>query len=80
MNVNERTNTFEGTIQGAQRLTNTGDGNPRFRVFMNSGGPLLTAADAQVNFLITNYIGQAVRITLNESGHIIRVAPVVDLV
>jgi len=64
------TNTFSGTVQGAQRLRNSANGNPRYRVFTMDGA-YLTKVDAQVNFEVTNHIGQPVRITLDSDGHIV---------
>jgi|SoimicMinimDraft_17_1059745.scaffolds.fasta_scaffold23016_2 hypothetical protein len=65
--------TFDATLQGVQRLKNSNSGNPQFRVFFNYGPPVVTEKDASVNHMVMNYIGQTVRVTLNESGHIIRI-------
>jgi hypothetical protein len=65
--------TFNATIQGAQRLRNSPDGCPHYRVFTMNGA-YLTKGNAHVNFDITNHIGKAVRITLDDNGHIIAVS------
>lgn len=64
------TNTIEAVFQGVQRLQNSTFGNPRYRVFTPTGA-YLTESDAQVNHMIPDCIGKPVRITFNESGHII---------
>jgi hypothetical protein len=66
--------TIEATFQGAQRLINSRDGNPQYRVFTMNGS-YLTKVDAQVNFEVTNHIGKPVRLTLDADGHIIGISP-----
>jgi hypothetical protein len=62
--------TIVTTLQGIQKLRNSHDGCPRFRVFTLSG-TWNTEPNAQVNFLITNYVGKRVSLQFNESGNII---------
>jgi hypothetical protein len=68
------TKTFDATLQGVRKLPfNSQNGNPRYQVFFNKGAPVYTEPDAQINYGVTNYIGQLVRVTLNEHGNIIRI-------
>jgi len=67
-----QTRTVTSTLQGVQRLKNSPDGNPNFRVFTMHGS-YRTEPNAQVNHLITNFIGKLCRLTFNERGNIIGV-------
>lgn len=43
------------TIQGVTRLTNSANGNPRFRLTLSDGHTYDTQADASCNYEVTNY-------------------------
>ena len=67
---------FMDTLQGIQRNAMLSqNGNPRYRIWGMTGA-WYTEEDAQVNYLVPNYIGKPVRITLNEKGFVIQVSPV----
>lgn len=67
---------FNETLQGIQRnARNSQNGNPRYRIWGMSGS-WFTEEDAQVNYLVPNYIGKPVRITLNDKGFVIQVSPI----
>lgn len=63
----------EIAIDHLDRLTNTKDGNPRYRVVLSSGEVMHTETDAQVNYLIPNYVGKSVRVAVNAADRIVRV-------
>lgn len=55
-----------GVIDSLKRLRNAADGNPRYRVMLQSGQVLHTAPGAAVAFVISNseYLGAPVELTL----------------
>jgi hypothetical protein len=69
--------TFTATIQGIQRMLNSHDGCPRYRVFTPTG-TYTTEPNAQVNFLLPNYRGERCVFTLNVEGRIIGVESAKD--
>jgi hypothetical protein len=67
--------TVVDTITNLERLNNSVNGNPRWRVLLANAGPKTTAPDAQVGHVIENseYREGQVSVTLNPEGQIIRV-------
>lgn len=67
---------FNDTLQGVQRnALLSQNGNPRYRIWGMTGS-WFTEDDAQVNYLVPNYIGKPVRITLNDAGNVVFISPI----
>lgn len=70
-------NQITGRIVKLDRLTNSPNGNPRYRVHLDSGPVRETRPDAAVNYGITNAgpgssgEGREVTLTVDERGHVI---------
>jgi len=63
----------EVVIDHLDRLTNTKDGNPRYRVHLSTGETLHTEPDSQAGYFISNYTGLSVQLTLNATGRVVKV-------
>lgn len=68
MDTTERT----VTIAQLDRLANSRDGSPRYRVHFGDGTSALTKPDAQVNHLISGYyVGRSVDMEFDQRGQIL---------
>lgn len=66
--------TFEDEIREVNRVNNSANGNPRWRVAFASGKVLDTEPDAAVNHKISNseYKGQPLLVETTPNGRLIR--------
>lgn len=66
------------TIANLERLHNSKNGNPRYRVTFTDGTVFETAADASINYGITNreYRDVPLEVTFSRNGRITYLAPV----
>lgn len=73
MHTNE--SRFIATITGTERLSNTVNGNPRYRVSFADGPTRETCPDAQVAYMITNpeNAGEPRTIIVDGKGRVIGV-------
>lgn len=69
-------------IHQLERLQNSQQGNPKYRVQFTDGTPAETATDSSIAFVITNseYRAGDVLVTFNSRGKIINVEPIADKV
>lgn len=59
-------------ITSAEHLRNSPDGNPRYRLTLDTGATVETARDAAVNYGITNYVDRGpVILTFDTRGHVV---------
>lgn len=60
------------TIIGLERLRNSVNGNPRFRVTLDNGTIAITQSDAAINYGIANpeYRDVPLRVTFTKAGRI----------
>lgn len=65
-------NTDEGVITHIERLNNSVNGNPAYRVHLDNGNVYRTKSDASVSYGINNgsYRGVTVRLLLTEAHRI----------
>jgi hypothetical protein len=71
--------TFTAKITNTERLINSTNGNPRFRVMFDNGTIAVTETDAQLGYLIGNPglgIGDTVWVSTSASGAITHMRPV----
>jgi hypothetical protein len=57
----------EGTLYVLDRMPNSRNGNPRFRLFIGtetSGVSCVTAPDSSLGYTVQNYAGQRVRVLI----------------
>lgn len=70
--------TDEGVIKHLERLPNSLNGNPRFKIIMENGNTHITKADGFIGYQIQNseFIGPTVRLVISRVGRAFRVTDI----
>lgn len=80
-NLSKGDRQFEAVIESVERMNNSVNGNPAWRLHLKGGETMRTQSDAQVSYGIENQgmIGFPVIITCTRSGLVWAIEPIAEL-